>query len=625
MKRQLLFALVLLLALWLPARAQVNVGLGTTAPTQAFDVNGTLRVRGLSGTDSRLPQVQSDGTLGLSAPAYSQAPAAFGLSLVGTENTGDEPVAVAANDSLAYVVCNNSNSLEVVNIRPANGPVTSHLVPAGSQPVSVALSGIRACVVSIGDHRLRVFDVSQAQPVLLGTYDTGAGSLPVRVAMRGTYAYVLTAFSDQLLVFDVALPLPGPPVLLASLPVAANPRDVAVSGSLAVVISSNAASTLQTFDVSNPAAPLALGSISVETYPTAVALQGSLASVASGTGNLQVFDLTTPSSPILQAAVPTGPNPKALTLSDNLAYVVGNGNQLRVFDLGTRTAPVLLGTGTVAANPYGVALTNRLACVVSGNPSNTLQCYHLEVPRRLGLNADGSLGVMPPAALSLNGLILSIGGGSPVTLPGGDNLGSGVATTALRLPEREMYLRPGTDDSHGLGYYGLGADARSWAGQDVQGPVLHGFEGGALGSRQGNTASTALRWNGTGYVGLGLGLLPTPAEPAVGLDVGGALALRPTSLALTTDNQAVPVGNTSYLRLSSNAGTGTSRTVLLGAGTQAGQVLVLENVDSAGSFELRDDPATGTNLASHHIFSGPDALRLVWNGSLWLEVSYQDN
>jgi hypothetical protein len=55
--------LLLLALLTAPAARAQNVGIGTTAPTQKLDVDGNLRLRGLSGSGLRLPQVQADGTL----------------------------------------------------------------------------------------------------------------------------------------------------------------------------------------------------------------------------------------------------------------------------------------------------------------------------------------------------------------------------------------------------------------------------------------------------------------------------------------------------------------------------------------------------------------------------------
>lgn len=58
----------------------------------------------------------------------------------------------------------------------------------------------------------------------------------------------------------------------------------------------------------------------------------------------------------------------------------------------------------------------------------------------------------------------------------------------------------GTSTNYGIGWYGTG---RLFNGVAVDGPVLYGNAGGALGSNTNGTYNTALRWNAVGQVGVG--------------------------------------------------------------------------------------------------------------------------
>ncbi|HMO38143.1 MAG TPA: hypothetical protein PKC76_00965 [Saprospiraceae bacterium] len=87
---------------------------------------------------------------------------------------------------------------------------------------------------------------------------------------------------------------------------------------------------------------------------------------------------------------------------------------------------------------------------------------------------------------------------------------------SVRIGDKDLYLRGGADTYHGLGWYGLG---KLFAGANVDGPVLFGNSGGALGTTHGGTNLIALNWNANGNVGIGT------ASPTQKLEVNGNLKL----------------------------------------------------------------------------------------------------
>lgn len=98
---------------------------------------------------------------------------------------------------------------------------------------------------------------------------------------------------------------------------------------------------------------------------------------------------------------------------------------------------------------------------------------------------------------------------------------------------------------YGLGYYG---STRPFNGVSVNGPVLFGQAGGALGSVNGGTKNIALRWNATGNVGIG------------SADLSNASA--GTKLVLQNDDT-----NSAPLQLSIRGNTDTNKRLLLGYNT----------------------------------------------------------
>lgn len=77
------------------------------------------------------------------------------------------------------------------------------------------------------------------------------------------------------------------------------------------------------------------------------------------------------------------------------------------------------------------------------------------------------------------------------------------AAYSLVLNGLELRLRSAGDLSHGLGWHGVNPFRNT--GVVVDGPVLYGYAGGALGSSTGDAASgtIALRWNSNSQVGIG--------------------------------------------------------------------------------------------------------------------------
>ena len=115
-----------------------------------------------------------------------------------------------------------------------------------------------------------------------------------------------------------------------------------------------------------------------------------------------------------------------------------------------------------------------------------------------GLTATNiASGTLADARLSAN-VALRSGGNS---FSGDQNITNGV----LRIGDSDFLLRGGIDPNHGLGWYGA---AKPFADVGVDGPVLYGYGGGALGSTDlGNpffpSRQIALRWTAYGYVGIG--------------------------------------------------------------------------------------------------------------------------
>lgn len=110
----------------------------------------------------------------------------------------------------------------------------------------------------------------------------------------------------------------------------------------------------------------------------------------------------------------------------------------------------------------------------------------------------------------------------------------------IRINEYDIFFRSVIPDgNHGLGWYGVDAPFgmdKKFAAVDVNGPVLFGWNGGALGVKQGTSEKIALKWDENGNVGVGT---TTPTEK---LEVGAGGTLRLSDGAGYLDMKATAFG-----------------------------------------------------------------------------------
>ena len=390
---------LLLLALPFLAQAQ-NVGIGTTAPTQALDVNGSLRVRGLNGSTNRLPMILPDGTLGVNTSVGMGVPAS-----VGSVATDAGPRGLAVSGTLAYVVT-QSNSLQIFNVASATAPTLLGAASTGANtlPVAVAVNGAKAYVVtSQPPSLLQVFDVSNsAAPVLQGSVNVGNNANSVAVV--GTTVYVVSSATNTLQIINAANPFV--PIILSTTGTDATPVQLSVSGTLAYVLTSNG-KTLQIFDVATPSAPVPVSRTVVSTgFPNGLALSGGTAHVVAG-GVLKLYDVTTPAAPVLLGMVATTGNLVAVGGTQAYTYSFSN---IQVFDTSVPSAPTL--TGSLAQGGAALVFSGATGYLSSAS-TNTLRVLGAGTGGRTVLaNPDGSLFSTGALSFAANGNV-GINNGAP--------------------------------------------------------------------------------------------------------------------------------------------------------------------------------------------------------------------
>jgi DNA-binding beta-propeller fold protein YncE len=409
MRKLLLGSLLLVVLLGGLAQAQ-NVGIGTSAPTQTLDIDGGLRVRGLTGSGAgRLLSAAADGTLQVQPPLLGATltPATAPVSL-GTVPTGIAPAALALNPAgtRAYVLNSSDNNLQVYDLSGGALPVSLGTVGTSPSPRALALNaaGTRAYVVNSDQTgKLDVFDLSGAGlPVSLGTVGASAYAVGIALNAAGTRAYVGTN-TAAVQAFDLSGT--GLPTSLGTAAAGGSPRALATNPLTNRLYVATTANALQVYNTS-ASVPSSLGTVATGQNPAAVAVNaaGTRAYVlGAADASLRAYDLSGGGVPTLLGTASTDAAPAAVAVypAGDRVLVVHNtfsGATLRSYDVSGNT-PASLGSVPLAGLSRAVAM-NAAGTRAYALAGNALQAFDIGGgPRVAVVNADGSLGSLDPAQL----------------------------------------------------------------------------------------------------------------------------------------------------------------------------------------------------------------------------------
>ena len=377
---------------------------------------------------------------------------------------------------------------------------------------AVAISGNLLAIAGNRSLAVTLADVSNpSNPVKLAELRDGVGgyslSGPESVALAGNRLAISSYLPSTVTLVDVGSP--ANPVLLATVRDRVNGADyllggggVAFAGANLVVAGYNASAfTILGFGIQQaglasvgwvgigttlPVAPLdVVGNVVVENATlfnvnaTHVAL-GSEAS-ASGIYSTALGYYTTASG----------------GASTALGYsTTASGNNSTALGLGTTASggsSIALGVDTTASGFTSFAGGHQAQALHDGSfvwadsqngffASTTNDQFSVRANRGVRFVTGG-------AGLTVDGPIVAtvISSQSPIQM-----------RTNIMMNDKDILLR--ANNSHGIGWYGAG---KTFNGNSVDGPVVYGYGGGALGSKRGSDANVALQWNSDGNVGIG--------------------------------------------------------------------------------------------------------------------------
>jgi hypothetical protein len=220
--------------------------------------------------------------------------------------------------STAYVAA-DFFGLGLVDVSNPAAPVLRGSFKTPGQAKNVGISGTK---VLVADHMSGVdyIDVSNAaKPTSLGSFFVDGYARDV-IAV-GPLAYAVDAPAG-LYILDLAKE--GPLDTVGTVQSASAPAFIEVAETgvgrqrLAYLVG---ASTLQIYDVTDPAAPAKVSTLRIPGRATRAAVKGTLAYIAAGVEGIQIVDLSTPATPKIVGSHKT-PNPaRDVAVTDTHVFV----------------------------------------------------------------------------------------------------------------------------------------------------------------------------------------------------------------------------------------------------------------------------------------------------------------
>jgi hypothetical protein len=166
----------------------------------------------------------------------------------------------------------------------------------------------------------------------------------------------------------------------------------------------------------------------------------------------------------------------------------------------------------------GPSITNPAQFLGSSNSYDVIFKSN-NIERTRILNANGFMGIntaTPQERLDVNG--------------------------AVRTNGNPVYLA--WDHYHGIGYFDVFTPTGNYAAKHIDGPVVFGFSGGALGTDRWGTRNIALSWNYDGNVGIGTNLTSNPNNYK--LAVNGTIGAKAFKVEISSSTWADYVFDQSY-------------------------------------------------------------------------------
>lgn len=218
------------------------------------------------------------------------------------------------------------------------------------------------------------------------------GSYPGRVKITGDYAYVCNINGSSLQVFNISNPAAPFSVYTFSTP-GGLPFGIDISGPY-LYICCSVSNKIYTFNISDPSSPLLVSTYTFGIDMSYITISGDYAYVCSSyRGVIWVLNISNPASPYYVATFYPDGNPECVTIIDNYAYICCSyTNKLQVLDISNPNHPIPVISVPTVSSPYRVEISGSYAYVGNWFISGALQVFSISTLTNPVLIAEISTG-----------------------------------------------------------------------------------------------------------------------------------------------------------------------------------------------------------------------------------------
>lgn len=280
---------------------------------------------------------------------------------VGTGTESRSLYGIDVYNDRAYIAAGGIG-FEVWDVSNPSAPVQLSIVNSGSCELLTAVDG--RLYVPTTTYGLRIYDISQPTPVLLGTYDDVTAN---DVLVRDGLAYI-ACYDPGLLILDVSNPAVCVPVGSYD---AYLMKTVRLQNDILFLSDGHTDQLL--IDVSQPSNPVLIYEIPViwikESQFHHNYLFSMVATPGTGDKELRVYDIANPSQPVLYTICVLSRAATCIRISGNYMYVIAGSSGLLVFDISDLSNPLLISTSHIPGNAMNVELRGDFAYICDDESS----------------------------------------------------------------------------------------------------------------------------------------------------------------------------------------------------------------------------------------------------------------